>query len=290
MHILIIGLGNIGRELGMQLRAAGHHVTGTTTTEAKVEALSEFVDEVAVLYGHDADKVAAAAKDCDVIIVTVAPDVQKSRTPEEREANYRQVLVSSCESASAAAPRVIFASSFSVYGDGGSGTDDIAENTPCSNDEEPSSKYYQMAEQVVLSSDKASVLRYPDMYGAEGDLSYPQRVRMCHDYMGGKAIFSADALLYSIHYLDVVDSIVHAVEHDLRGVYNVCDNENLPHTNREVFDAICVQEGIPRLEFLDQILAPTRRISADRIYATGFRTRHADPNVATVKAHRAESA
>jgi len=289
MRILVMGLGNIGRELAIRLRADGHHVIGTTTTPEKVEALSEYVDEVAVLFGHEADKVATAGKDCDAVVVTVAPDARKSRTPEEREAQYRQVLVDSCESAAGATPRVIFASSFSVYGDGGTGDGDITEETPCSNNEEPSSKYYQLAEQAVLQGNEGCVLRFPDMYGAEGDMSYPQRVQMCHDYMGGNAIFSADALLYSIHYLDVVDAILHALQHNLTGIYNVCDETHTPHTNREVFDAICRQEGMPMLNFLDQILAPTRRISAAKIYATGYRVQHQDPNAAVVQADQASS-
>lgn len=286
MRILVMGLGNIGRELSTRLRAAGNYVIGTTTTDSKVETLSEVVDEVAVLYGHETDNLKNAGRDCDVIVVTVAPNAQKSRTPEEREAHYRQVLVDSCASAVAAAPRVIFASSFSVYGDGGQSHGDIDENTPCSNHEEPSSKYYQMAEQVVLGSDAGCVLRYPDMYGAQGDMTYPERVKMCHDYMGGNAIFSADALLYSIHYLDVVASIMHAIDADLHGIYNVCDNHRQPYTNKEVFDAICISEGMPPLNFLDQILAPNRRISADKIYATGFHVAYADPNAAIVEAQR----
>ena len=286
MRVLIMGMGNIGRELGTQLRAAGHHVIGTTTTPAKVESLSAYVDDVAVLFGHEAEKVAKAAENCDVIVVTVAPDARKSRTPEEREAQYQQVLVDSCASAAVAAPRVVFASSFSVYGDGGAGEGDITEETPCGNNEEPSSCYYQLAEQAIMLRGKGCVLRFPDMYGAEGDMSYPQRVQMCHDYMGGKAIFSADALLYSIHYLDVVDAILHAIDKELVGTYNVCDNDNTPYTNKQVFDAICDQEGMPRLEFLDQILAPTRRISAERIYSTGYRVKHPDPNAAVVESQQ----
>ena len=209
--------------------------------------------------------------------------MQQSRTVEEREQHYRQVLVDSCSNAVAAAGRVIFASSFSVYGDGGDGSAPIDEETPCANHEEPSSRYYQQAEQEVLSIPGGCVLRYPDMYGAPGDMSYPDRVRLCHEYMGGKAIFSADAPLYCIHYLDVVRAIEHAIDLELTGIFNVCDNDHLPYTNRQVFDAICDAEALPRLEFLDQIKAPTRKISAARLYATGYRIQHPDPNAALVE-------
>ena len=289
MRILILGLGNIGKALAASLRRDGHTVVGTTTTPEKVEALGETVDEVAVLYGHESAKVRDAAAGCEVVVVTVSPDVQKSQTVEEREAHYREVLVDTCESAAAACPRVIFASSFSVYGDGGDGDDPIDELTPCANHEEPSSKYFQMAERAVLASREGCVLRFPDMYGAPGDLSYPERVRLAHQLMGGKTIFGPDAPLYCIHYLDVVEAIAHAIREALSGTFNVCDNYNLPYSNREVFDAICDAEGLDRLEFLNHIQAPERRISADKIYATGYRVQRPDPNADTVARVRAAS-
>ena len=284
MRFLILGLGNIGKALAGQLREKGHHVHGTTTSPAKVDSLETVVDNVSVLFGHEREKVATAGEGCDAVVVTVSPDVRKSSTVEEREAHYREVLVDTCTSAAAACNRVIFASSFSVYGDGGEGDDPISEETPCGNNEEPSSKYFQAAEQAVLANDAGCVLRFPDMYGAPGDLSYPDRVRLAHEHLGGKTIFSADAPLYCIHYYDVVHAMLHVIENDLSGIFNVCDDDNLPYTNKQVFDAICDAEALPRLEFLNQIKAPNRRISAGRLYATGYRVQHPDPNADIVVA------
>ena len=64
---------------------------------------------------------------------------------------------------------------------------------------------------------------------------------------------------------DVVDAVIHALDKNLRGIYNVCDNDNLPATNKQVFDAICREQGLPLLEFLDQIKAPLKKISAARL-------------------------
>ena len=72
------------------------------------------------------------------------------------------------------------------------------------------------------------------------------------------------------------------MENNLEGIYNVCDNDNLPATNQQVFDAICRQADMPVLEFLDQIKAPLKKISAAKIYATGYRVVHPDPNAAVV--------
>ncbi len=269
MKVLILGMGHVGKALAQKLKSDGHSVVGTTTTEAKVEGLKEIADDVAVLKGSETDKVKAAAADCDAIVATIAPNIQKTRTVEEREHEYQEVLVKSCASAAAACDHVIFLSSFSVYGDGGEGSDPISEQTPTREHEVPSSKYYQQAEQHVLSNDAGCVLRFPDMYGAPGDLDFPARVKMASEFFGGKILFGPDAPLYAIHFEDVVDAVYHSLTNNLRGIYNVCDNDNVPATNKTVFDAICDDIGIDRLEYMNAIKAPNRQISAQKIYDTG---------------------
>jgi nucleoside-diphosphate-sugar epimerase len=125
------------------------------------------------------------------------------------------------------------------------------------------------------------------MYGAPGDMSFDQRVAMCHEYFGGKAIFSADAPLYAIHFEDVVNAVIHALNMQLAGIFNVCDNNNLPATNKVVFDAICEKTDLSPLEFLDQIKAPLKKISAQKIYDTGYSVKHPDPNAEVVAAAQA---
>ncbi len=278
MHVFILGMGHVGKALAARLRADGHTVTGSTTTPEKVSTLQPHADKVVVLRGADTAALKEAAAGCDAMVVTVAPNVRQTRTIEERHQHYADVLVRSCESARQSCPRVVFLSSFSVYGDGTAAAGPVTEETPTANHEEPSSRYYQEAEQETLAAGSGCVLRFPDMYGAPDDLSFEQRVGLCHEYFGGKAIFSADAPLYAIHFEDVVAAVLHALYQDLQGVYNVCDEHNLPQTNQQVFDAICDRADMPRLEFLDQIKAPLKKISAEKIYATGYAVQHPDPN------------
>lgn len=277
-QLLILGLGHVGKALAQRFRAEGVKVIGTTTTPGKVEALLEFADEVHVVRGTDAARIREIAVGCDAIVATVAPNVRQARNREEREATYRDALVSSCESAAAASKRVVFLSSFSVYGDGGSGSEPISETTPVGNAIEPSARFYAQAENAVLASGQGLVLRLPDIYGAPGDMSFAERVRLAHQIMGGKAPFSGDALLYIIHFMDVVAAAEHALRKNLMGVYNVCFDEGLPKTNEQVFGALCQRHGLPPLEFLGQIKAPTRRISAQKLYATGYKPTHTDPD------------
>jgi nucleoside-diphosphate-sugar epimerase len=286
MKILIMGTGHVGKALAWRLRLDGHSVTGTTTTPEKVEALQQDLDQVLVLKGAEADQVAAAARAHDAVVITVAPNWKTANTPEEREQQYREVLVESCRNAAAACPRVIFCSSFSVYGDGGEGHSAIDENTPTGNHEEPSSKYYQQAEQATLAAGDGCVLRFPDMYGAPGDMTYPERVRASHQYFGGKTIFGEAPPLYAIHVDDVVRAIHHVISAKLGGIFNVCDNDNIPYSNRQVFDAICAEEGLEPLVFLNQIKAPLRKISAQKLYDSGYRVSHGDPNAQLVERHQ----
>jgi nucleoside-diphosphate-sugar epimerase len=285
MNILIIGSGHVGQALARKLRGDGHHVAGTTTTPEKVESLEKILNEVHVLKGAEADKVAAAARHCDAVIVTAAPNWKTTNTPEERERQYKEVLVDTCSNASAVCPRVIFCSSFSVYGDGGEGDAAITEMTPTANHEEPSSRYYQQAEHAALDGGNGCVLRFPDMYGAPGDMSYPDRVKASHQYFGGKTIFSAQAPLYAIHVDDVVSAIYHVIDMGLQGTFNVCDDDHVPYSNKQVFDAICAAEGLEPLAFLNQIKAPLRKISGRKLYDTGYRVNYPDPNAPLVERH-----
>lgn len=275
-QVLILGLGHVGKALAQRLRATGIRVIGTTTTPNKVEALREFADEVHVARGTDAAKILEIGAGCDAIVATVAPNVRTARTREEREATYRDALVASCESAAAACPRVVFLSSFSVYGDGGPGEAPITEDTGTRNEAEPSARYYAEAERAVLARGQGCVLRLPDIYGAPGDLSFAQRVKLAHEIMKGKVPFAARAPLYIINFQDVVAAAEHALRQGLTGVFNVCVDESLPRSNAEVFDELARRQGLAPLEFLDQIKAPNRKISSRKLYATGWHPAHTD--------------
>jgi nucleoside-diphosphate-sugar epimerase len=116
-------------------------------------------------------------------------------------------------------------------------------------------------------------------------MTYPDRVKASHEYFGGKTIFGEDAPLYAIHVEDVVQSIYHVIDQNLTGTYNVCDNDVVPHSNKRVFDAICAAEGLEPLVFINQIKAPLRKISAQKLYDTGYSVTHGDPNAAVVEDH-----
>jgi len=270
MNILLLGMGFVGTKTAELLKQNGHHVVGTTTTPSKVDSLKMICDDVMVVRGDEVDKIKSAASKADLVVVTVGPNLSRASNPATREEEYRQSLSVTTQSAASAHPRCMFTSSLSVYGDGGAGTDDITEGTPVTQSDNHSPRNYKQAETNILASGQGTVLRFPDVYGSDKDLSYVERVKLGHTLMKGKVPFGPDALLYRIHYADAARAIVHVIENDLRGIYNVVDNRELPPTNKVLFDKLADEAGVGHLEFLGFLKLPARKISGEKFVNTGF--------------------
>jgi nucleoside-diphosphate-sugar epimerase len=270
MKILILGLGFVGRNVARRLKAAGHIVIGTTTTPAKVDGLRLDCDDVVVLSSDERERIAELTRPCDAVIVTVGPNLARAADPATRDAEYRRALVVTCENAAAANMRCLFASSLSVYGDGGPGSEPITERSPLSASAHASPRSYQAAEASILSRAGGCVLRFPDIYGAPTDLSYLERLRLGHSLMGGTVPFAAEALLYRIHVDDAARALVHTLQRGLTGVYNAILDDVLPPTNQALFDRLADAAGLGRLRFAGSIRLPGRPISGQKLRDTGF--------------------
>ena len=270
MNILLLGMGFIGTKTAALLKQRGHHIVGTTTTPAKVDSLKTLCDDVLILRGDEADKIKNAASKADLVVVTVGPNLSRASNPATREEEYRQSLSVTTQSAASSHLRCIFTSSLSVYGDGGAGTEDITEETPVTQSNDPSPRNYKQAEANILASGQGTVLRFPDVYGSEKDLSYVERVKLGHTLMKGKVPFGPDALLYRIHFADAAQAIIHVIENDLRSIYNVVDNREIPPTNKVLFDRLAAEAGVEPLEFLGFLKLPARKISGEKFVKTGF--------------------
>lgn len=277
MKLMVLGCGNVGLEVAKRARAHGWDVVATTTTPARVEELSQYADEVGVLEGKDAAAVAAAAKDCDAILVSASPRLMTSLTVEDRAKSYREVLVASCESAAAACDRVVFMSSISVYGDGlQESREFLDEETPRTTSDEPSSVYFSAAEDAALGAPNGAVLRLADVYGGTTDIDYTARVKMVHDHMGGGTDFSGDGKLHRVHVDDVADAVIYVLENKLVGAFNCVPDVVPAPTNKEAFDSIADNAGMERIEFRNLLRTPTQQVSSAKLRNAGFVFGHPD--------------
>jgi nucleoside-diphosphate-sugar epimerase len=276
MRVLVVGCGLVGKELARQLRADGHTVVGTTTTPAKVDALLEVCDEVAVLKGSDAAKVAAAAEGADAIVVTAGPAAAQAMTVEQRERTYHQVLVETAESVAAVPgnPYIVMLSSLSVYGDAANHLDVIDESAPLATKYDPSPMKFAEAEATyrAAAADRLTVFRCADITGGE-DPPIMDKLRMAHQVLGGSVPFHDEALFYRVHMLDVVRAVKYALDHKTVGTFNLTHPE-VPPAMQPFFDAMCALDGLPPLEYRNELVAPTKPVSVDALLATGFTFEH----------------
>jgi nucleoside-diphosphate-sugar epimerase len=278
MRVLIVGCGLVGTELARSLRAEGHHVIGTTTTAAKVPALLQVCDEVAVLAGADREKVHAAALGADAIVVTAGPAAAQAMTVEQRQRTYRQVLVDTAESVASVpgTPHLVMLSSLSVYGDAANHLDLIDESAPLTTSEDPSPARFQEAERTyrAAAEDRLTIFRCADITGGE-DPPIADKVRMAHQILGGSVPFHDDALFYRVHMLDVVRAVKYVLDHDVIGTFNLTHSE-VPPRMAPYFDALSEIDGLPPLTYRNELRAPTVPVSVDALLATGFRFEHTE--------------
>lgn len=277
MKVLVVGCGLVGRALASSLRAGGHAVVGTTTSQAKVDGLRDVCDDVFVLRGSDAGAVADAARGVDVAVVCAGPDARRAMSADERAATYRDVLVGTAEGVVAGVRRagvrgpVVALSSLSVHGDAADHLPEVTEDSPLTASADASPRCFQEMERTYSEGlgEQAVVFRCADIYG-DADPPIEAKVRLAHEVLGGSVPFSGEALYYRVHVDDVVRAVGHALETPLSGVFNLTHRE-VPPSNRDVFDGIGHRLGLPPLWFRGELVAPSVPVSTERLASTGFR-------------------
>jgi nucleoside-diphosphate-sugar epimerase len=272
MRVLCIGSGLVASRFAAIARSQGHHVLGTTTTESKMASLAEVFDGARLLVGSDGPAVAAAAEDCDAVVVTAGPSAQQAMSVEDRAATYEEILVGTARSVVSVPgePQLVMLSALSVYGHAADHLEVIDEDAPTTDSDDPSPAMFLAAERTYrdAAAARTTILRCADIYG-DSDPPIEAKVKMAHEHLGGSVPFGAEALFYRVHVADVAAAVLFALERRLVGTFNLTHSA-VPASNRELFDAVGAAQALPGLEFRDEIAAPTRPISVQRLAEAGF--------------------
>jgi len=238
MRVFVAGAtGALGRHLVPGLVAAGHQVTGTTRTPAKVARLREAGAAPVVLDGLDREAVIAAVRAAapEVIVheMTALADMRSLRKPDQGFAATNDLRTRGTDNLLAAAAqagtrRVIAQSNVAANERSGGPVktedDPLASRPPSRSSARSLAAIKHVEEAVPLAVPEGVVLRYGGFYGpgVSEILLDMVRKRRVPVIGGGTGISSF------IEITDAAAATLAAVEGGAPGVYNVVDSDPAP--------------------------------------------------------------
>lgn len=218
MKIAIIGCGYVGLTLAKALSSQGHFVTATIRTPQRIQHIDPFCQKVLCLKGSDKDGLEKIVQENDLLIITLA-----AKNLEEYESAYLETAENIKNIALYNEKKsLIYTSSTSVYGDhGGEWVDEEATLLAKS----PNAKILIETEKAYLALQESgwnvTIFRLSEIYGPGRDLK-----QKAHAVEG--KIFPGDGNHFSnmIHLKDIEGAVLYAISHNLKGIYNLSDDEH----------------------------------------------------------------
>lgn len=261
--VLIIGAGYIGEAVASRLATSSLLVL-TTKTQKRAEELSKSYPFVHCFDVDNLEMLEELVQDQDSIIITVAAHSKElyEDTYLKCAQHLREIL-----SRNSSVKQIIYTSSSSVYGE--CEGQRVDENTPTS-PLNPSAEILKQTEEVFLRMDlpdrPVCIFRLSEIYGPGRGIS--ERVNY---YAGKKAPGSGNQPTNMIHQEDAARAICYALQHHLRGIYNLCDDNHMPR--KELYDEIAKRFDLPFVQWdlsLTSIHQGSKIVSNDKIKKTGF--------------------
>ena len=280
-HVLVIGSGELSTHFVTAALKRGYRVTMTTTTPAKVDTLLQQYDnqvEVLIVEGGQAEAIAHAMEDKDVVVVAVAPKKERLKGLTFDE-NFYQVFSEAYKGTTQNVvkawqqmehrPQVIYVSAHTIYPDTDGGVVD-------------ESTYPLPRHRVasILSDAEATILDWiPGSIALRMSwLLSPRRnwknilSALSRYEMPGTGKVKANM----VHIEDAANSILFGIENELKGIYNVC-NDAHPHW-RDLWEVASHHLGTEAPTWNDQIrdewFEGDHVVSNQKIKDAGFRFKY----------------
>jgi shikimate kinase/nucleoside-diphosphate-sugar epimerase len=270
--IVVVGCGFVGERLADLLHEKGHAVTGVTHSADSAKRLSDSKPWRALACDISQEKqVQRLARSIGADTVScVVHCASSSRGGAEV---YAQVYEQGMDHLMLHFPRArpLFTSSTSVYPqiDGSTVTEDSSAEPG-----KDTGKILRNTENNVLRL-KGSVARLAGIYG-------PGRSFLLRNLLEGKSSVEGNdgqgRLINQIHREDAASALVHMIEHQLTGIYNVVDDK--PSTQAETYAWLAPKFGCPQPPVLDAPATDRKRgwthkaVSNAKLRATGWTPRY----------------
>lgn len=237
MKITIIGCGWLGLPLGIELLKDGHEIFGSTTSENKIQVLTNSGICPFLYNGFDQSDIPEFARNTDCLIINFPPS-KSSNYASQIKALLDQ-FPSNC--------KVIYTSSISVYENVEGDVDESCELNKLSS--------VYLAEKEIQEDLKQSViLRLAGLIGSE---RHPVK------HLSGKTINDSNMLVNLVHLNDVIGAIKKVIISDKwNETYNVCYFEH--PTKHEYYTNAAIERSLPLpiFEFSHKV---GKKIKSDKI-------------------------
>lgn len=259
MKIAIVGCGYVGKAMATHWMSLGHALTVTTRSLSKADALRQYSDQVIVLENNS---LAKALENQQVVLLSVAPD-----TSSEYEKTYLQTAKQLVSNLTNSIKNILYTSSTSVYGDHqGSCVDEETLPKPENKNAEILLETEQTLLEVSSKGVNVCILRLGEIIGPGRTIA--ERLRKLNgSYLPGTGKNYTN--LSPIH--NIVTGLDFALNRSLNGIYNLCNDLHIPRS--ELYDQICDQEGLPRIQWNNKLQSPhsgNKIISSAKIKSAGF--------------------
>lgn len=240
VRIAVIGCGYVGGALAAELVRRGHHVVGTTTSEAGVERIAALGASPAVLTLDQRERLRTVLTDRDAVVVMVAP----SRDDE----GHREVYLEGMRHLMATLPgtpvrQVLYTSSTSVYGQRDGSW--VNEESPT----EPGTSNGQVLIQTERELlDGAAWLHIAPIVVRLAGIIGPNRGPAKRvPAFAGKPRDDGDGFVNLIHRDDIVTACTLLLERGASGVFNCSDGR--PIRRRDFYDRIIAAHGLAPIQW-----------------------------------------
>lgn len=282
MNIAIVGAAYTGFAAAEYLKAKGHTITVTTTSERRVSELEAVADRVIVMKGSDRDKMRDLIAGQDIVLLTMAGGMVERDGKYVMDLDlYTDAYVGTAESlveAIDAAPdlqQIVFTGSWSAYGNAG-GADEVNEETPAT-PASPFAQVYIDTENLLFgietSARKVCVYRTGTIYGPQVGF-VPRGLKASTLPMAGQAVpFDGGAPAAIIHRDDVVKALEFAIDNSLSGIYNLIND--VAETKESFFGKITEAAGKEPIQWVAPGSGP-KSLSNQKLKDAGFAFGDAD--------------
>ncbi len=247
--MLIIGCGNLGKDVALHMKNIGVHVTATTTNINKIANIKNYVNDI-IFIPNETKKFEDTIKNVDSIFISVAPT--------NTNQTYKNVYIDTVNNivdilGDISKPiHITFVSSVSAYGTITNG-DKIDETYNKKVELNDNAKILRNAETILLDFQKKNNNIKVSIFRPQVLWSKKNNALSLVKWASGKSLSKQFGEIYMgvSHHEEIINAYKFCLQEDIQGIINI--NNPIPIKRKDFFHIICEKYEIPNVKWLDNV-------------------------------------